>query len=171
MLVTTNNLQGNLLFAKISTKLSNFDFAGSASVLKYNSVTTQQYGLQAGISFPGKLNLHLKSQLDCMFDNTSNRLIYTQSVSLLLSKNLWTEGSITFGNLKNYADLNGLYVFNADDPTIFKSGLSLIWSVAPNISLVGNYTYNQKNIEPSTRVKNSTNYNQHSLSGGIIWKL
>jgi len=79
---------------------------------------------------------------------------------------LWLEGTVTVGNLKNYNDNNGMYLYNTLDPTIFRVGLSAFISLSKNITFVGNYTYDTKQIE-FTNIK----YNQHSISGGIIWKL
>ncbi|HET7732348.1 MAG TPA: hypothetical protein VFK73_00820, partial [Paludibacter sp.] len=89
-----------------------------------------------------------------------------QTASALLFKKLGVEGNITWGNLNNFSDNNGLYIYNSLDPTTFRTGLTAYWYLLPKISLFGNYTYDTKLIEES-----NTNYNQHSFSGGIIWKI
>ena len=166
MSIFKDTLPGNLYYSKISFQINRFEIGLSGSVFDYNKVLTQQYGIDAGVTLPGKMNLNLKSSLCLMLDGTTQRLIFTQTAGLIIIKNIWSEGNITVGNMKNFAENSGLYVYNTDDPTIFKTGLSLFWSLSPNLAFFGNYTYNTKLIE-----KNSTNYNQHSFSGGIIWKI
>jgi hypothetical protein len=166
MSIFKDTLPGNLYYSKIFYRIIRFEIGVSGSLFDYNKVLTQQYGIEAGITLPDKSSLNLKSSLYLMLDGVSQRLIYSQSVGALLTKSLWLEGNITVGNLKNYAENGGLYVYNTDDPTVFKTGLTIFWTLSQHLTLLGNYTYNTKLIE-----KNSTNYNQHSLSGGIIWKI
>jgi tetratricopeptide (TPR) repeat protein len=164
---TIVNLPGNMFCTKLTYTLNRFDLALSGSIFNYDSTLTHQYGIHAGISLPGKHKIYLKSSLYGMIDsNANNRLIFNQSAGVLFFKKLWIEGNITLGNLDNYTDNNGLYIYNSQDPTVFRSGFSLFWSVLPKISLFGNYTYDTKLIK-----EDLTNYNQHSFSGGIIWKL
>ena len=168
MVILKDTLPGNLFYSKISLKLNRFDFALNGSIFKYNSTITQQYGLDAAITLPGQLNLNLKSSLSAMFDTQTTRLIFSQKIGGLLSKNFWLEGNVTFGNLKNYTEYDGLYVYNADDPTIFKTGLGFFWNLTPKICFLGNYTYNMKYFDKNNII---TTYNQHSFSTGIIWKI
>lgn len=160
---------GHLFYTRLSYRLNRFDIGISASLLKYDSALTQQYGLQAGVVLPGTLNIYLKSSLYGLFDPTASRLIFTQTAGTLLFNRIWAEGEITFGNLKNFAESNGLYIYNADDATTFRTGLSLFWYATKKITLFGNYSFNHKEYE---KKNNSTsNYNQHSISTGIIWKI
>jgi hypothetical protein len=163
----TLKMQGNMLCSKLSFILNRFDFAVSGSVLSYDSMLTQQYGIHAGVVLPGKLDFYLKSSLYGLLDTkNNNRLIFSQTASALLFKKLGAEGNITWGNLNNFSDNNGLYIYNSLDPSTFRTGLTIYWYLFPKISLFGNYTYDTKLIE-----KNSIYYNQHSFSGGIIWKI
>jgi len=164
---TIINLPGHMICTKLSYTLNRFDFALSGSVFNYDSILTQQYGIHAGVLLPGKYKIYLKSSLYGLIDSkNNNRLIFNQSAGALFFKKLWVEGNITLGNLDNYADKSGLYIYNSLDPTVFRTGLSLFWNILPKISLFGNYTYDTKPIK-----EDLTNYNQHSFSSGIIWKL
>lgn len=162
----TSNLPGNLFCSKFSYTINRFDFALSGSVLFYDSILTQQYGVQAGVVLPGKLNFTLKSSLYAVLTPDNNRMIFSQTASALLSKKLSLEANITWGNLNNFSDNNGLYIYNSLDPSTFRTGLTAYWQLLPKIWLFGNYTYDTKLIELY-----NTNYNQHSFSGGIIWKM
>jgi tetratricopeptide (TPR) repeat protein len=163
---TSQHMPGNMFCSRLSFTLNRFDFALTGSILNYDSILTQQYGVHAGVVLPGKLNLTLKSSLYGMLTPNNSRLIFSQTASVLLSKKLTLEANATWGNLNNFSDNNGLYIYNSLDPTTFRTGLTAYWHLLPKIWLFGNYTYDTKLIE-----LNNTNYNQHSFSGGIIWKM
>ena len=165
----TFNLTGNMFFGKIAFNYNRFDLGLSASLLTYNKILTQQYTLMAGVTLPGTLAVRLKSKLDLMIDNESRRLIFSQSAAFVPLKKTWLEGSVTLGNLKNYADYNGLYLLNSKDPTILKTSATFFWEFSTNISLFANYGYDIKQLKGTTNT--TINYNQHSFSGGIIWKI
>ena len=78
------------------------------------------------------------------------------------------EANVTFGNIKNYNDNNGLYVYNSLDATTFRTGLTLFWNLTNKITLFGNYSFDKKEISDNNTI---TNYNQQSFLGGIRWKL
>jgi hypothetical protein len=160
---------GHLFYTRLSYRINRFDIGISASMLTYDSVLTQQYGLQAGILLPGTLSIYLKSSLYGLFDPSGSRLIFSQTAGTVLFNRIWAQGEITIGNMKNFSESNGLYIYNADDATTFRTGLSLFWYVSKKITLFGNYSFNRKEFE---KKDNSTsNYNQHSISTGIIWKI
>jgi hypothetical protein len=103
-----------------------------------------------------------------MFELDASRIIYSQTAGLKCFSNLWAEGNITLGNLKNYNTFNSLYVYNSQDPSVFRTGFSLFYFLGKHISLIGNFTFNQQEIENNMVNKN---YYQYSYSGGIKWKL
>ena len=169
MVIDTTFYPGHLFYTKLSYRKNRFDIGISASLLKYDTTLTQQYGIQAGIVLPGKLNIYLKSSLFGMLDPGTRRLIYSQSVGAFLFRRVWAEGEITFGNLKNYSEINGLYVYNSNDVTTFRAGLSLFWYITKKITLFGNYSFNKKQFKNTDQ--STSNYHQHSISSGIIWKI
>ena len=155
--------------------------------------TCTQIGLSVGYTIPGSTNIYLKSSLNVLklqsrtlakdkngvyiykngeykYDyNTSKNFIFTQTIGGQILKPLWAEASITLGNLKNYNDNNGLYLYNSEDATLFRTGISMFYIFNKNIKFVGNYTYDKKELINTD--KTIYNYNQHSFSTGIIWKL
>lgn len=166
---TATSIISNMLFSKITFNYNRFEVSLSGSLLNCGKELTQQYTLQAGVTLPGTLGIKTNSKVDAIFDNTSKRLIYSQSVGLMPIKSVWIEGNISFGNLKNYSDNDGLYILNSTDPTIFKTGATTFWHISKNLCLFGNYIFEIKHINNTNNL--IINYNQHSLSGGIIWKL
>lgn len=162
-----NVYQGNMFVGKFSTKINKLDVSLYGSNYIMDTDTTTQLGIQVGYLIPGRKNIYLKSSLYQLMESGYNDLVFSQSVGLFLNKNLWFEGSFTLGELKNYAEGNGLYMFNSTDNTTFRIGGTLIWYAGKHISLFGNYGFDKK----TTTTSFTTIYNQNSISGGIIWKL
>jgi hypothetical protein len=164
---STLTFPGHLLCTKLTYTINRFDIGLSASILKYDSTLTQQYGAHIGVVLPGKSNIYLKSSLYGLLDSKKvNRLIFSQTAGGYILRKVWLEGNYTLGNLDVFSDNNGLYIYNSPDQTISRVGLTVSWNVLPQIYVFGNYNYDKKLI-----TDNNTNYFQHSISSGIIWKL
>jgi len=157
---------GNMVFAALSTRINRFSLGVNGSILKDGSGNFRQFGLQAGVTLPGKSSIYFKSSISEIMGKGDQRTIFSQIAGVRLSKSIWAEGNVTLGNLKNYNDHNGLYIYNSVDPTTFRTGATLYWYIGKHMTFFGNYTYDTKQIELT-----NFNYNQYSFSGGIIWKL
>ena len=164
---STITFPGHMLCTNLTYTINRFDFGLSASVLKYDSIVTQQYGVHIGVILPGKSNIYLKSSLYGLLDSKKvNRLIFSQTAGGYVLRKVWLQGNLTIGNLDVFSENNGLYINNSPDPTVGRTGLTIFWNVLSNISVFGNYNYEKKLI-----LDKNTNYFQHSISSGIIWKL
>lgn len=171
----TFQYKGQLWFGKITYNKGRFDIGLSNSFLNLNYATSNQLGLQGGIGFSGHYPSYLKSSLYLLTEAGTdlegyaynyNRFVFQQTAGMMFFKRLWMEGSITLGDLNNFADFNGMYVYNTADPTIFKSGGSLYFYPASNWIFYLNYAYEVKNI-----LLYNLQYQQNSFTGGIIWKI
>jgi len=159
---------GNLGLVALSTQINRFSLETSGSLLKSPFATTGQVGLQVGVVMPGRSNIYLTSSLTGIAEDGVSRMIFSQTAGIKCTQKLWAEGNITLGNLKNYNTFNALYIYNSADPSIFRTGCSLIYFAGKHLSLVANFTFDQLEIENSTMI---SNYYQYSYSGGIKWKL
>ncbi len=157
---------GNIFFGKFTQKINRFDFAVKSSVFNSSLAKSNQLGMEIGYVVPSKVHLYLKSSLVGVNDSIGNRLVFSQNAGLFALKNIWVEGSVTLGNLNNYVDANGLYFYNSIDQTTFRSGLSAFWYLNKHFIIYTNYTYDNKLI-----IDTQDNYKQHSITGGIIWKI
>ena len=162
----TLNIPGNLLFAKLSQNLRRFDFSLSQSVFRNDYNSTSQSGVQIGYAFDTKHRIYAKSSLYLMNESDSTRLIFNLTAGALMWKKLWLQGSLTLGNLNNFADNNGLYLYNSMDYTIFRVGGSAFFYWGKHLTLFTNYTFDKK-LTTETLYR----YNQHSVTGGFIWKI
>jgi hypothetical protein len=166
--IYASQMVGNLYFAKLSARANHISVGVNFSTMSLDTAKSKQIGINAGVALPGKSNVRINSSLVRVFQAGNNRFVFSQSIGKQLMKPLWVEGSMTFGNLKNYNDNNGLYIYNSADATQFRTGITLMYTLNPNVTLVGNYTFDEKELNNKTTT--IINYNQHSLSGGIIWK-
>lgn len=164
--VDTLAYHGQLYFAGLRYKWNRWHLGLTSSylTLEYNHVL--QTGLQVGFAFPGSHNLFLNNSLWLLHDDNDQWLVSKHSLGILLGKKYWLEGYKTFGSLKNFADLNGLYVYNSFDPTLSRQGLSLFWYATPHWTFFGNYSFE---IKQNTYLLQQ--YNQQSFTGGLLWKL
>ncbi len=159
-------IPGKMFCGKIQFDISRFDVGISTSFFNDGYETTVQNGIEAGVTLPGKHFTYLKTSLYNINENNNNRFILSQSAGMLFSKKFWAEANVTFGNLNNYVSAEGLYLYNSYDQTTFRTGASMFWYVNKNLTLFSNYTYDKKLV-----VSDLSNYNQNSITGGIIWKL
>ena len=164
--VDSIDYKSQLFLGKAVFRVNRFDFGLSYSTYKTDFGSTKQLGVQFGALLPDKQNIYLSSALYHLSDSVSSEWVFNQSAGALVTKKLWLEGNITLGNLKNFVDLNGLYVYNSLDPTTFRTGLSLYYYLNKRITLYSNYTFSEKYI-----IDYDLNYTQHSITGGIIWKI
>jgi len=156
----------NLVFAALSARINRFTLGAAGSILSSSTGNTSQVGILADITFPGKAGFYLKSSLTELVESGMSRTILSAVSRIRLNRRLCAEGSVTLGNLKNYNDNKALYVYNSVDPTTFRTGMTLFWLAGKNTTFFVNYTFDKKQIKNTL-----INYNQQSISGGIIWKL
>ena len=84
----------------------------------------------------------------------------------MIGRKLWLQGALTLGNLNNFVDNDGLYLYNSIDYTTFRAGASAYLYLNNHLTFFTNYTYDKKQTTETQYL-----YNQHSISGGLIWKI
>lgn len=161
---------GNIIFGKISQRINRMYFTVSGANFHNEFIDSKQIGMNIGVGFSAKNNIHLTSSYYRIFETTlgiqNDRNVFKQTASVFLSKRILTEASISSGNLNHFIDNNGLYIYNALDPTTFRTGLSVFGFINKSLTLYINYTFDEKLITTRNQL-----YNQHSVTGGIIWKI
>jgi len=164
--ISSAEYPGEIWLGNIHHQIRRFDFGLNGSVFSNDSVKTTQIGMQIGIALPGKCSPYLKSNVYNINEYDENRVVFSQTAGMFVFRKLWAEASVKLGNLNNFVDLNGLYLYNSPDQTTFRTGISLFWYQNRHLILYTNYLFDQKQI-----YQTSTNYNQHSITGGLIWKI
>jgi hypothetical protein len=113
----------------------------------------------------GNLNFYTISRLSYLNQNDKNFAIFNQSVGFKALKNTWLETQVTFGKLDNYIDTDGLYIYNSIDVSTFKAGETIFYLLGKHAQLQLNYTFEKKQDS-----QNDINYNQASVTAGMVWK-
>lgn len=125
----------------------------------------KQYNAKVDFYPLGNLNLYTASRASLLNLSGVNAFIYSQTIGFKVLNKTWLETSATFGNLDDYLDTDGLYIYNSIDPTKFKCGETAFFQLGTQTLLNLNYSYEKK-----TDVYHAKNYNQNSVTLGIIWK-
>ncbi len=166
---------GYLLSLHFNKKINRLDLSFSASSYNLEYSQARQYGVHAGLGFTGLIPFYLKSSIYKLNNEGYDMdgyyyydqgVVFKQSIGALWFKHLWTEAYVNLGKLSNFADYNGLYLYNTLDPTTFRYGFTGYYYLGKHLTLFSNYSYDKKHLETYDYY-----YNQHSFSGGIIWKL
>ena len=111
-------------------------------------------------SFYGNTRLSFQSR-----SNVSQANFY-QMLGIKLGNKTWLEMNCTLGQIKNLIDNDAFYIYDALDAGNFRIGTSLIVPFSDKITLLTNYYYEQKKLHLQ-----NNNYNLHSFTTGISWKL
>jgi tetratricopeptide (TPR) repeat protein len=166
----TFNYPGNIFYGKITQQLNRFDLALSGASFKNEWLDSKQLGVHLGVNFAGNNNINLTSSyyriVETGLDYSYGRNVFKQTAGIMLFNRLWTEAYVNLGNLNQFIDNNGLYFYNSLDPTTFRTGISGFWYVCKPLTIYLNYNYDTKKI-----ITDNLFYNQHSITGGLIWKI
>ncbi|MDB5150520.1 MAG: hypothetical protein JWQ57_4540 [Mucilaginibacter sp.] len=161
----TNTYQSNLGLLGIKYDTRYVDLQGDVNFGKLIDKTLKQYDAKVDFYPLGNLNLYTISRASVLNLSGVTHFIYGQSVGFKVLDKTWMETAATFGNQDDYLDADGLYVYNAIDPTKFKCGESVFYQLGNHALLNLNYFYEKK-----TDVYRAVNYNQNSVTLGITWK-
>ncbi len=141
------NIQGSFLFGKITD--------GSF----------KQFDIQADYYPSGNLGFYASSNISFRQWESDHQINFKEVVGFKVNKKLWIEANTTIGKFSNHVENDGLYVYNAIDPNLMKSGITLYYSPAKKMIV-------QLGALLEKRESYFTNYifNQQSINGGITWK-
>lgn len=174
----------NYVFSlSVSKEWRNFSFGINGT---FASLTSSGNQKQAGARvtwYPfGNLSLYATTALTGFFYKRDKRLIFDQAIGGKVASMLWLEGLLTLGDLSLYNEKNAFIAYNLDDRIRIRTGANLIITLSRHVDLSlmyrfyskeYNYLYYHKpptNGEPIP-VTATTKYNNHSLIGGLKWKL
>ena len=92
----------------------------------------------------GNLNLYFISSASYLHETDNKNFIFSQAAGFSPVKNLWLETSGTFGDLSDYIESDGLYIYNTFDATKLKLGQTVYYQANVHIMLQLNYLYEKK---------------------------
>jgi hypothetical protein len=126
----------------------------------------------------GNMNIYSSSvisyQQEIQNDNTAARTVLSQSVGVKIVHFLWTEAYADFGELHNFVQNNGQTIFNNLEIIKDRFGGRIILPFRRfKINLNYSYYTLTSSFYPANAYHepyNNFKSNNHSITGGIIWK-
>ncbi|NNU34136.1 hypothetical protein HK413_08225 [Mucilaginibacter sp. S1162] len=156
---------GNMGLFGIKYSGVRFTLQGDVNMGSLISKHINQYNVSLMLYPAGNLNFYTISRGSYIDQNNTGTDVFSQIIGYKLLKNTRAETSGTFGDMNNYNDADGLYIYNAIDPTKLRLGETIFQPIGKHLQLQLNYTYEQKHDDT-----HSLNYNQHSITAGLLWK-
>ncbi|MBN1337891.1 MAG: hypothetical protein JXA03_01130 [Bacteroidales bacterium] len=139
----------------------------------------KQYQMEGSLTWypSGNLNTYTHSQIWVQKQNHNTYLLVQQSAGHRISSGIWAEANIQVGEMRNYNESNGFVVYNTGDQIKMKTGFNLIF--LPGAKTEWTFRFNYYKLTGSSRkftdINNfsadSFDYNNYSITGGLIWKL
>lgn len=140
------------------------------SLSRIAAVPVRQYNAQLSILPFGNLNTYLVPRISYLSQQGSSELIFSGTAGQKLGKKIWMEAGATVGDINNFAEADGLYLYNTLDVTKFKSQLKLYYPLNAHLILSAIYMYETKENYSQSDSDRITKYNQQSITAGILWK-
>ena len=102
---------------------------------------------------------------------TDTQLIFSQSLGVKLTKQLWLDGNISLGNHRNYVSERSFLVYDTYDPVKAIAGLSLSCFFR-DVMLSAGYQWQQREGYAYSAINYSAyKYNNHLLNIAFTWNL
>jgi len=181
---SNKSLSDYILSSTLSYSFKKFIFQSSFSYSKLNENSQFQIGGEVMYFVYGNLNLYTQTSLTYLNNSVSikylqnrNNIIFNQMIGTKIFNKLWTEIGFTVGDMKDYNESNGFVVYNIPDVIKLKTYINTICPISSKIELSLRYQFlKRKDIytynEDINTIKNGViNYQNHTLIGGIKWKL
>ena len=176
----------------LNRKISIVDFSLFASYASIADQNPFQIGGELTILPRGNYSLYLTNRLFYYHDDLSDRAIYKVIAGVSLTKKIFFEGAVTFGDLQYTNEPHTSIVYNWSERTNFKGDLTLVYRINNDINFSLTYMIYQKRAQyhylkysglessseypgyyqPTYEDKIGDNkFNQHFFVLGLSWNL
>ncbi len=155
--------------------LFNFGLFGTYSNL--NNLTQYQAGASVTFYPKGNLDLYSVTSAVSAWEEDDNRFAFEELIGVKVMRKLWMEGNVSFGEMINYNEKNAYVVYNSGDKTKLRVGINMIVPLSDKIEISVRYQYFNNegswfrlNENYDAQIFNSE-YQNHTIIGGVTWKL
>jgi hypothetical protein len=124
----------------------------------------RQYNFQLLNYLSGNLNFYINNRISYLNSTRLKSIVYSPSIGVKPIDKLWLEVGGNFGNQYYFSEADGLYQYNSQDITTFKSSTNAYYLLKNHLFLNLGYT-----LEKRTDHILNFNYLQHSINAGITW--
>jgi hypothetical protein len=160
-------LKGYAMTAGITGYAKNFILSANYSNGKLYSNAIQQYHFQTSWYPFNNLSFYSTAGFTILNYNSSNQNLPDISLGFKVSKKIWLESSLIYGNYSNLLFADGSLWFNTLDQGIFRSGFSGIFKINNHFNLSAHYHLDKfDNLYQNQLNK----YYQHSITTSLTWK-
>lgn len=144
-----------------------------ANLMDYN-----QIGLGGAITWypTGNLKSWIRMHGTWFSEEGTTRWVLEPSAGIKLSNHIWFESSVALGDMTRYVDETNFLVYNTDDKTTLRAQGVFYIPVFDNVMFSIRYIFNraegslyQYDLTEASLVRESIDYNKHTILGGIKW--
>lgn len=160
----TQQFNNQVVMAGLKWSQPYYDVQGDVMLNNLTNNNINQYNFRLGAYPFGNMNLYGFSRISLQTVTGSSNTLFAQVLGFKLLKNTWVEANITTGTIQNFAEHDGLYVYNSIDASNWKGGATVYYSLG-RWMIQANYTMEEKSLFQTNR-----KYNQNSITGGLTCK-
>jgi hypothetical protein len=161
----TDHYHSNLFTGGLNYATPYFNLQADADAGHLTTDKVAQYNGRIFVNPLGNLNLYFISGVSYLHKNSTDNFIFSETGGFKAFNGIWLETSGTFGNLDDYIEAGGLYIYNTFDATKLKLAETVYMELSKSLMLNLSYTYEKKRDGVQ-----DINYNQNSIAAGIVWK-
>jgi tetratricopeptide (TPR) repeat protein len=125
-----------------------------------------QYDGRLVVNPLGNYNLYLVTGASYLLSGTTRNMIFSEMAGFKVVQRFWLETSATFGNLNDYIENDGLYIYDALDVTKLKLAETAYFQLNKRLMLDVSYTYEKKYDDDVHKAY----YSQHSIAVALSWR-
>jgi hypothetical protein len=149
------------------------DFGYTYTGAELNNFKQNQHTLNVGIYPFGNLNLYALSRVIFLDDKTkpnSPAIIFGETIGIKLGRNIWVEGHLLAGEIRNMSDYGSYIVYNDVNTLKLKTGVNVLFPFKSGltISLRSNFHRSESTFTDPT-IMNKIYYTSTSITGGLSW--
>lgn len=165
--ISGTQIKSNVLLLGLNAQLSNFHQGASLVTGKLYGNSFRQFHIQTTWYPFYNLSFYTSAGLTFLQYNSTQTALPDFSLGWKVNPKLWMEYSLIYGNYSNALFNEGSLWFNTIDNGKLRTGLTGLFSLNPKLNLALSYHLEKFDYQTNSQ---STQYLQHSITTGIIWK-
>lgn len=154
-------------------RLKKFETGLSASIANLSD-SLQYQGEATLVFYPlGNQNLYSVSSAALLQNSNEQNFIFRQRIGGRITKWLWAEAYLSYGNHQNYLPATGFIAYNTVEPVLYIAGAHMNFQIK-KLSIIPAYTIQQKESTlyqqtPSEQSLVNDTYYNHLITTSVKW--
>lgn len=124
----------------------------------------------------GNLNYWLRMHATFLSEEGTGRWITEPQAGMRITSHLWAEATVAFGDMTRYVDETNFVIYNTDDKTTLRAQGVIYIPAFDNVMFSVRYIFNKAegtvwhyDLTSASMMAEKTNYEKHTILGGIKW--